>query len=80
MSRYDEQLETLLTAKAQGKGVNVRILEAGLDTKIKEGTLEHQDLEVAAFVARSLGSMSSRVKYSQIRRALESKSEEQAAE
>lgn len=82
MSKYDEQVEAWQAKQARSKGVNFRILESGLKKKLQEGTIQQQDVAIALEVARASGSLSSRVLYVNVKRAVQqvdtTETEEQA--
>ncbi|WEA41362.1 hypothetical protein [Lysinibacillus fusiformis] len=69
MSKYNEHVEALLAQQAKRKGVNFRVLESGLKQKLKDGTIQQQDVAIALQVASAIGSLSSRVLYANIKRA-----------
>lgn len=69
MSKYNEQVEVLMAQQTKGKGTNYRVLESGLKQKLKDGTIQQQDVSIALQVASAIGSLSSRVLYANIKRA-----------
>lgn len=69
MSNYNEQVEALMAQQTKGKGTNFRVLESGLKQKLKDGTIQQQDVAIALQVASAIGSLSSRVLYANIKRA-----------
>lgn len=80
MSKYDEQVEALMAQQAKGKGTNYRVLESGLKQKLKDGTIQQQDVAIALQVASEIGSLSSRVLYANIKRAAQQEHEIQRTE
>ena len=69
MSKYNEQVEALLTQQAKGEGTNFRALEYGLKQKLQDGAIQQQDVAIALQVASAIGSLSSRVLYANVKRA-----------
>ena len=80
MSKYNEQVEALLTQQAKGKGVNFRVLELGLKQKLQDGKIQLQDVAIAMQTARAIGSMESRVLYANVKRAAEQAHETEQTE
>ncbi|MGE6603323.1 hypothetical protein ACQKEY_16660 [Lysinibacillus fusiformis] len=80
MSKYNEQVEALMAQQAKGKGTNFRVLESGLKQKLKDGTIQQQDVAIALQVASAIGSLSSRVLYANIKRAAQQEHETQQTE
>ncbi|MCY9548327.1 hypothetical protein [Lysinibacillus xylanilyticus] len=81
MSKYDEQLAIFEAKKAgENKTVNIRILERGLREKLATGEVSELDVQAAAHIAKSTGSVSARALYSKIKRATEHANETKQTE
>ncbi|UNT55351.1 hypothetical protein [Lysinibacillus capsici] len=80
MSKYNEHVEALLAQQAKGKGTNYQVLESGLRQKLKDGTIQQQDVAIALRVASEIGSLRSRVLYANIKRAAQQEHETQQTE
>ncbi|MEE3809862.1 hypothetical protein V2H29_23335 [Lysinibacillus fusiformis] len=80
MSKYNEQVEVLMAQQTKGKGINYQVLESGLRQKLKDGTIQQQDVAIALQVASAIGSLRSRVLYANIKRAAQQEHESQQTE